>query len=48
MTASTVGMVGVTLALTVFAGPIYDLCENIGEALLTPMSIGQLEQDVEP
>ncbi|MBW1639795.1 Na+/H+ antiporter subunit D [Microbacterium resistens] len=37
MTVATGGMVAVTLALTVFAGPIYALCDRIGEALLQPI-----------
>ncbi|MBU4465250.1 MAG: Na+/H+ antiporter subunit D [Actinobacteria bacterium] len=45
MTATTAGMVGVTLALTIFAGPLYGVCERIGAALLEPLSISQLEQE---
>ena len=45
MTASTTGMVAITVALTVFAGPIYDVCTRIGSALLEPMTLVQLEQD---
>ena len=44
MTATTAGMVGVTVALTVFAGPLYDLCARIGEALLEPVSLVQLDE----
>ena len=33
MTAATAGMVAVTVALTIFAGPLYELCANIGDAL---------------
>jgi multicomponent Na+:H+ antiporter subunit D len=33
MTAATAGMVAVTVALTIFAGPLYQLCASIGEAL---------------
>ena len=47
MTVATAGMVGVTLALTVFAGPLYALCDRIGEALLDPVSLIQLEDEVE-
>ncbi len=43
MTAATTGMVAVTVALTVFAGPLYDVCMRIGDALLTPISLEQLE-----
>ncbi|OJU70713.1 MAG: Na+/H+ antiporter subunit D, partial [Microbacterium sp. 70-38] len=37
MTATTAGMVVVTIALTVFAGPLYDVCARIGESLLQPV-----------
>ncbi|WP_105566787.1 Na+/H+ antiporter subunit D [Microbacterium halophytorum] len=43
MTGATIGMVAVTLALTVFAGPIYEVCERIGESLLQPISLVELE-----
>jgi len=43
MTAATTGMVVVTVALTVFAGPIFQLCEQIGSALLQPVHLVQLE-----
>jgi len=45
MTAATAGMVGVTLALTVFAGPLYQLCASIGEALQEPITISQLDEE---
>lgn len=45
MTAATAGMVAVTIALSVFAGPLYDLCERIGESLMQPVSLVQLEGD---
>ncbi len=45
MTATTAGMVAVTVALTVFAGPLYELCANIGDALLEPVTLVQLESD---
>jgi len=47
MTTATAGMVAVTVALTVFAGPLYDLCAAIGESLLQPVTISQLEQEVQ-
>ncbi|MFS0866060.1 Na+/H+ antiporter subunit D [Microbacterium sp. 179-B 1A2 NHS] len=47
MTAATAGMVVVTVALTVFAGPLYRLCASIGEALPHPVSIVQLEGEVD-
>ncbi|MGI6878318.1 Na+/H+ antiporter subunit D [Microbacterium sp. gxy059] len=43
MTGTTIGMVVVTVALTVFAGPIYDVCERVGQSLLEPISLVQLE-----
>ncbi len=46
MTATTAGMVAVTVALTLFAGPLYALCASIGDALLTPVTLVQLEQEV--
>ena len=45
MTATTAGMVAVTIALTVFAGPLYRLCASIGDALLTPVTLVQLDQE---
>lgn len=47
MTAATAGMVAVSLALTVFAGPLYELCERIGGALLEPITLSQLEREVQ-
>ena len=44
MTATTAGMVAVTVALTVFAGPLYSLCASIGDALLTPVTLVQLDE----
>ncbi len=48
MTAATTGMVAITVALTVFAGPIFQLCEQIGTALLEPVHLVQLEQAQSP
>ncbi|MET0812330.1 MAG: Na+/H+ antiporter subunit D, partial [Microbacterium sp.] len=45
MTAATAGMVAVTVALTVFAGPLYDVCARIGASLLEPVSLVQLEEE---
>jgi len=45
MTAATAGMVTVTVALTIFAGPLYGVCTRIGESLLQPVSVVQLEQE---
>lgn len=45
MTSATVGMVAVTVALTVFAGPIYDVCERIGASILEPVHLEQLRQE---
>jgi multicomponent Na+:H+ antiporter subunit D len=36
MTTATVALVGVTLAIALFAGPIYDLCHRAAESLLDP------------
>lgn len=46
MTIATGGMVTVTIALTVFAGPLYALCDRIGEALLHPVQLVQIEEEV--
>jgi multicomponent Na+:H+ antiporter subunit D len=48
MTLATGGMVGVTLLLTIFAGPLYALCDRIGDALLEPVVLVQLEEEVSP
>jgi multicomponent Na+:H+ antiporter subunit D len=48
MTVATGGMVGVTLMLTVFAGPLYALCASIGESLLQPVNLVQLEEEATP
>lgn len=45
MTSATVGMVGVTVALTVFAGPLYDLCERIGNTLQDPVQLITIAED---
>lgn len=45
MTAATAGMVAVTIALTVFAGPLYEVCARIGASLLDPVSISQLQDE---
>ncbi|QIG38929.1 Na+/H+ antiporter subunit D [Microbacterium sp. 4R-513] len=45
MTAATAGMVAVTVALTIFAGPLYDVCERIGASLLEPVSLTQLQEE---
>ena len=45
MTAATAGMVAVTVALTVFAGPLYEVCARIGASLLEPVSISQLQDE---
>ena len=45
MTAATAGMVAVTLALTLFAGPLYEVCARIGASLLEPVSISQLQDE---
>lgn len=45
MTGATAGMVGVTVALTVFAGPLYDLCERIGNTLQDPVQLTAIAED---
>jgi multicomponent Na+:H+ antiporter subunit D len=45
MTAATAGMVAVTIGLTVFAGPLYEVCTRIGASLLEPVSISQLQDE---
>ncbi|MBB2976561.1 multicomponent Na+:H+ antiporter subunit D [Microbacterium endophyticum] len=45
MTAATTGMVAITVALTIFAGPLYEVCERIGAALLEPVHIVQVDQE---
>jgi multicomponent Na+:H+ antiporter subunit D len=47
MTAATAGMVAVTVALTVFAGPLYDVCTRIGQTLLEPITVVQVENGLE-
>ncbi|MFT4214080.1 MAG: Na+/H+ antiporter subunit D [Microbacterium sp.] len=46
MTTTTSGMVAVTVALTVFAGPLYGLCATIGDELSEPVTLVQLEEEV--
>ena len=36
MTGSTIALVGVTVAIALFAGPIYDLCHRAADGLLHP------------
>lgn len=43
MSVATTGMVAITVALTVFAGPIYEVCDRIGQSLLQPISLVELE-----
>ncbi len=43
MTAATAGMVAVTVALTVFAGPIFELCDQVGAAILQPVHLVHLD-----
>ena len=45
MTAATGGMVAVTVALTVFAGPLYALCDRIGAGLLQPVTLQQIDEE---
>ena len=48
MTAATTGMVGLTIALSVFAGPLYDVCARIGASLMDPVTLVQLEEGAQP
>lgn len=41
MTGSTIALVGVTLAIALFAGPIYDLCHRAADSLLHPAAYVQ-------
>ncbi|MFT4234651.1 MAG: Na+/H+ antiporter subunit D [Microbacterium sp.] len=45
MTTTVVGMVAVTLALTIFAGGLYDICDRIGDSLTHPVTLLQLGGD---
>jgi multicomponent Na+:H+ antiporter subunit D len=45
MTGATIGMVATTVALTVFAGPLYDVCSRIGSSLLQPVTLVELQQE---
>ena len=45
MTAATAGMVAITIALTIFAGPLYEVCTRIGASLLDPVSVSQLQDE---
>lgn len=44
MTYATAGMVSVTVALTVFAGPLYAICDRIGTGLLQPVTLEQIDE----
>lgn len=46
MTAATTGMVAATLLLTVAAGPLYAVCERIGDALRNPVVLSQVDEGV--
>jgi multicomponent Na+:H+ antiporter subunit D len=46
MTMATAGMVVVTLALTVFAGPLLDMCLRAGETIADGVSLVQLQEQV--
>jgi len=45
MTYATAGMVAASLALTVFAGPLYALCDRIGVGLLQPVTLEQIDEE---
>lgn len=46
MTSATTGMVAITVALTIFAGPLYAVCESIGVSLRQPVHVLELDRDV--
>ena len=47
MTTATAGMVAATLALTVFAGPLMDLCMRAGESIEQGVSLVQLQEEAQ-
>ncbi|MFB8387640.1 Na+/H+ antiporter subunit D [Microbacterium sp. NPDC055910] len=47
MTTATAGMVAVTVALTVFAGPLYALCARAGEQLMGTVTIVELSEEAQ-
>ncbi len=48
MTGATAGMVVLSLCLTIFAGPLFALAERIGVSLTEPVTLVQLEEEVQP
>ncbi len=44
MTYATAGMVAVTVALTLFAGPLYAICDRIGAGLLQPITLELIDE----
>ena len=48
MTAATGGMVAVTVALTLFAGPLLEICMRAGEVLTHPVTITQIDEETAP
>ena len=48
MTAATGGMVAVTVALTIFAGPLLEICLRAGEVLTHPVTITQIDEGAAP
>ncbi len=44
MTTATAGMVAVTVALTVFAGPLLDMCLRAGVSITDGVSLVQLQE----
>ncbi|GAA1857183.1 Na+/H+ antiporter subunit D [Microbacterium koreense] len=44
MTAATMGMVAITVALTVFAGPLYEIAARAGEQLSVPVNLTELQE----
>ncbi len=44
MTTATAGMVAATLALTLFAGPLFDLCMRAGQSIADGVTLVQIEE----
>ncbi len=44
MTLATVGMVAVTVSLTIFAGPLLDMCLRAGVDITDGVSLVQIQE----
>jgi len=47
MTAATAGMVAVTVALTVFAGPLYAICARAGDQILSVVTLTDVQEEAD-